>query len=89
MRGDQGGQKPVEGGILLSVIYHPLALYSVIAGPLLLLWYVYCRKKDKPFRQICWKAALVGGAVLMGGNFVVKNGLLFWGVDVLAVLDQG
>ena len=88
-----GGTRAVKsllkGEILLSVIYHPLVLYSVIAGPLLLLWYVYCRTTDKPFRQICWKAALVGGAVLMGGNFVVKNGLLFWGVDVLAVLDQG
>lgn len=87
-----GGTRAVKsllkGKILLSALYHPLVPYAAIAAPLLLLWYAYCRKKQKPFRQSYWKAALIGGAALLAANFLVKNYLLFQGIDLPAVLDQ-
>ena len=78
----------LRGRFLLSALYHPLVPYAAIAAPSLFLWYVYCRKKKKPFRQTCWKAALFVGAVLLGANFLVKNYLLFRGIDLPAILDQ-
>lgn len=77
------------GHPLLSLLYHPLVPYMAVSLPFLLLWYVRCRKRKKPFSPKVWKTVLYAGVIILVLNFILKNYyLLFRGQDVLSALDQ-
>lgn len=81
-----GGTRAVklllQGKILLSVYYHPLALY----GAVLYLWFMisnsieYASKGRFRIGMRYRKGYVIGGIVLLILNFVIKNAaLLLWG----------
>lgn len=79
----------LKGQLPQSFLYHPLILYLAVSVPGLILWYLRCRKKKKPFTQKSWQMVLFAAVFLVTANFFLKNYLLFQGIDVLAALDQG
>lgn len=88
-----GGTRAIRalgrGQVFLSFCYHPLVLYLAVFLPVLLFSFGSCRKKKKMFPRSFWENILIGGLVLLIGNFLIKNAcLLFLDLDLLACLDQ-
>lgn len=85
-----GGTRAVRlllrGDLLGSLYYHPLALY----GAVLYLWFMvsntieYASKGKFRIGMGYRKGYVIGGAVILALNFVVKNAaLLLWGWHML------
>lgn len=59
-----------------------------VTVPLLILYYLYCRKSGKRFFAGVWKGALFLWVFLIAANFLVKNYyLIFRQVDLLKIMD--
>lgn len=83
--GTRAVQALLKGHIFQSFLLHPLVPYLAVAVPCLIVWYIRCRKKKKPFSQNIWQGVLFAGIFLLTANFLIKNYfLLFLGRDLLA-----
>lgn len=78
----------IHGNILKSILYHPFVFYTVVTCPVLLLYWIHCKRKKKQMRYLNWKWILYTGLGILIINFAVKNYvLLACHVDLLALLD--
>lgn len=79
----------LHGNLCLSFCYHPLVPYLAFFVPVLLLHFIYCRKKKKTFSRKLAENVLRYGIIVLIGNWILKNAcLLFFGNDLLALLDE-
>ncbi len=81
-----GGTRSViaflHGHFIQSFIYHPLVPYTAFACLFLLINKIRSLKTDKPVKQP-YTAILVIALIIVIVNFIVKNVLLYLGVDLL------
>ena len=90
-----GGTRAVKfllrGKLLTSLLFHPFVLYAAVAGG----WFMISHTLQHLFGRrlnIGMKyrdGYLWAGLIIVIINFLVKNGLLFFGVDVLELLEIG
>ncbi len=78
----------LQGHPVTSFLYHPLVLYTAVIGG----WFMVSHTIEKISRGrlpigMKYRDGWIWGALcLVGVNFVVKNILLFMGIDVLRLL---
>lgn len=75
-----------KGRLLTSFLYHPLVLYAMVVGGWFMISHTIERltKGKAAIGMKYWDGYLWIALVLVIINFLVKNVLLFLGVDVLA-----
>lgn len=79
----------MQGKLWLSFCYHPLVPYTAFWLPVLLVFFLFCRKKKKTYSKRLSEYVLLGGVLLLVGNVLIKNGFLLLGKrDLLALLDE-
>ena len=92
-----GGTRAVRallrGEILRSFFYHPVVVYGLIAFIYILVgWLIHfvrvrTHQTTESYRFPDW--TLWGALIVLGVNFVVKNGaLIIFGLDLLNILDR-
>ena len=89
----------LHGKFWLSFCYHPLVLYAavsavifiayLVSGLLLRLWIFSLKTQETLLFQIKNKAARLSALLLWGmlivltANFLLKNGMLLYGIDIM------
>ena len=90
-----GGSRAVKfllrGNLLTSLLFHPFVLYTAVTGGWFMISHTLQRLSGGRL-NIGMKyrdGYLWAGLIIVAINFLLKNGLLFLGVDVLELLETG
>ena len=75
----------LHGHIIQSFIYHPLVLYAIGAGVFLLCGKLLSVRAGRRYELPVVPAAVVGLIIIII-NFIVKNVMLYFGIDLLEPL---
>ena len=82
-----GGTRSViallHGDITRSFIYHPLPLFVIASAGVLFFFHIKDRSAKEKLIPIC-----VAALILVITNFIVKNALLYNGIDLLTSISS-